>query len=103
METKGITAMSIFGTIMHKIFGTASAAPTATPESPASATPISSPPAGPGADPAAPTGPAQPAVDVEAVLTGMAAQNPQKLNWQTSIVDLMKLLDLDSSLEQRKL
>jgi hypothetical protein len=45
--------------------------------------------------------PAQP-VDVEAVLTGMAAQNPQKLNWQSSIVDLMKLLDLDSSLASRK-
>jgi hypothetical protein len=45
--------------------------------------------------------PAQP-VDVEAVLQGMAAQNPQKLNWQSSIVDLMKLLDLDSSLSARK-
>jgi hypothetical protein len=41
-------------------------------------------------------------VDVEAVLSGMAARNPQKLNWQTSIVDLMKLLDLDSSLSARK-
>jgi hypothetical protein len=31
-----------------------------------------------------------------------AAANPQKLNWKTSIVDLLKLLDLDSSLEARK-
>ena len=38
---------------------------------------------------------------MEAVLTGLAAKNPQKLNWQTSIVDLMKLLDLDSSLHAR--
>lgn len=41
-------------------------------------------------------------VDVEAVLTEMAAKEPQKLNWRTSIVDLMKLLDLDSSLAARK-
>ena len=41
-------------------------------------------------------------VDVEAVLTAMAEKNPQKLNWRTSIVDLMKLLDLDSSLQARK-
>ena len=45
--------------------------------------------------------PSQP-VDVEAVLTEMASKNPQKLNWRTSIVDLMKLLDLDSSLGARQ-
>ncbi len=41
-------------------------------------------------------------VDVEAVLNDMASKNPQKLNWRTSIVDLMKLLDLDSSLHARQ-
>lgn len=41
-------------------------------------------------------------VDVEALLNDMAQKNPQKLNWKTSIVDLMKLLDLDSSLGERK-
>jgi hypothetical protein len=41
-------------------------------------------------------------VDVEAVLTERAAQNKQKLDWRKSIVDLMKLLDLDSSLAARK-
>jgi hypothetical protein len=41
-------------------------------------------------------------VDVAAVLTGMASKNSQQLNWRTSIVDLMKLLDLDSSLNARK-
>lgn len=41
-------------------------------------------------------------VDVEQVLDGLAAQNSQKLNWKTSIVDLMKLLDMDSSLGERK-
>jgi hypothetical protein len=43
-----------------------------------------------------------PVVDVVAQLERRAAANPQKLNWQTSIVDLMKLLDLDSSLPARK-
>ena len=41
-------------------------------------------------------------VDVEEVLNGMAAKNAQQLNWRTSIVDLMKLLDIDSSLQARK-
>ena len=43
----------------------------------------------------------QPPVDVEAVLNGLAARNPQKLNWHQSIVDLMKLIGLDSSLQNR--
>jgi hypothetical protein len=41
-------------------------------------------------------------VDVEAVLTGLADQAGQKLNWRTSIVDLMKLLGMDSSLTERR-
>jgi hypothetical protein len=41
-------------------------------------------------------------VDVVAKLESLAASNPQKLNWKTSIVDLLKLLGLDSSLEARK-
>jgi len=41
-------------------------------------------------------------VDVEKVLTDLAAKNQQKLDWRKSIVDLMKLLDLDSSLAARK-
>ena len=41
-------------------------------------------------------------VDVEAVLELRSANNPQKLNWRTSIVDLMKLLDIDSSLANRR-
>lgn len=42
------------------------------------------------------------AVDVPAKLDGMAANFPEQLNWRTSIVDLLKLLGLDSSLESRK-
>lgn len=41
-------------------------------------------------------------VDVEAVLEEMAAENPQKLNWRTSIVDPMKLVGMESSLAERK-
>lgn len=41
-------------------------------------------------------------VDVVGHLEGLAAKNPQKLNWRTSIVDLLKLLDIDSSPDARK-
>ena len=41
-------------------------------------------------------------VDVEQLLNDMAANNSQKLNWRTSIVDLMKLVGMDSSIENRK-
>jgi hypothetical protein len=51
-----------------------------------------------GASAAAPATP----VDIEEVLNGMAAKKPEKLNWRSSIVDLMKLVDLDPSLSNRK-
>jgi hypothetical protein len=41
-------------------------------------------------------------VDVVAKLESLSASNPQKLNWKVSIVDLLKLLSLESSLEARK-
>lgn len=41
-------------------------------------------------------------VDVTSMLERLAADNPQKLNWRTSIVDLMKLLGMESSLAERK-
>jgi len=43
-----------------------------------------------------------PMVDVVSMLEGWAAANPQKLNWKTSIVDLLKLLEIDSSYGARK-
>jgi Domain of unknown function (DUF3597) len=43
-----------------------------------------------------------PMVDVVAKLEALAAANPQKLNWKVSIVDLLKLLDIDSSFAARK-
>jgi len=50
--------------------------------------------------PAAPA--SQPHVDVAAILTGLASKHKERLDWRRSIVDLMKLLDLDSSLAARK-
>ena len=41
-------------------------------------------------------------MDVEEILESLAAKNPQKLNWRTSIVDLMKLVGMESSLAERK-
>ena len=41
-------------------------------------------------------------VDVDAVLTQMAAKNPERLDWKKSIVDLMKLVGMDASLQARK-
>ncbi len=61
--------------------------------------------AGPAATPATATAPvllAVDIVDVMAKLEAMASSHPEKLNWKTSIVDLMKLLGLDSSLTARK-
>jgi hypothetical protein len=84
--------VSIFGAIMDKIFHPAGAAQPATPPA-AQATPE------PTTAPA--QAPAQ-AVDVEAVLTRLASQKGGGGNWRTSIVDLLKLLDLDSSLDARK-
>jgi len=49
-----------------------------------------------------PAATALPEVDVVAQLEKKSAANPQKLNWRTSIVDLLKLLEIDSSLEARK-
>ncbi|MEO8389305.1 MAG: DUF3597 domain-containing protein [Polaromonas sp.] len=82
--------MSILGKIFGKIF-------------PSLQTADATPPAA-GTAPAAPTPAAPPMqqVDVEALLNDMASKNPEKLNWKTSIVDLMKLLHLDSSLGERK-
>jgi len=90
--------MSIFGSIMSKIFGGHEAAAATGGAQPASPSPSGSAPANASG---AATAPGQP-VDVEAILADISSRNPQQLNWRTSIVDLMKLLDLDSSLNARK-
>lgn len=90
--------MSIFGKIRDAIFGKrAQAAPTA---GAGAATAAAGASAMPQMNPAAAAQPVD--VDVDAVLAGFAAKKGQQLNYKSSIVDLMKLLDLDSSLENRK-
>jgi Domain of unknown function (DUF3597) len=90
--------MSFFGKILAKLgIGSAQAAtppPIAT--APAAVPPVATAPMAPP--------PPQPIalVDVVAQLEDLAASNSQKLNWKTSIVDLLKLLELDSSLGVRK-
>ena len=96
--------MGIFGAIMNKIFhhGQAAAQPAAAPEPATAAAPAPAPVAA--ATPAsapAPAAPSQP-VDVGAVLEQMAAAKGGGGNYQSSIVDLLKLLDIDSSLTARK-
>jgi hypothetical protein len=75
--------MSIFGSIMGAIFGKGSAQAGASPT-------------------AAPSAPPAQTVDVAAIVDKAAAAKGEKLAWRTSIVDLMKALDLDSSLSARK-
>jgi len=93
--------MSIFGKIMSAILGSS-----------ASATPASAPSAGGGvaagtgsssasASSAAPAVPAQ-TIDVASIVDKAAAASGEKLEWRTSIVDLMKALKIDSSLAARK-
>lgn len=89
--------MGIFSNIYNKIFHHASdAAPAATPAAATDA------PAAPAPAAAAAPAVAVPVVDVEVVLVDLASKNAETLNWRTSIVDLMKLLQLDSSLASRK-
>jgi Domain of unknown function (DUF3597) len=90
--------MSVFGNIMSAIFGH-SAAKTQPATSGSPAGPTSS---NPSSGMLAPSGGNQATVDVEAVLTKLASQNKEKLDWRRSVVDLMKLLSLDSSLGARK-
>src|SRR5215510_4204483 len=92
--------MGFFSDILSKLgLGGASSAPAPTAAAPAS--PAAAP--APAPSPAAAPSPAPvPMVDVVAQLEQRAAANPQKLNWRTSIVDLLKLLDIDSSFAARK-
>jgi pyruvate/2-oxoglutarate dehydrogenase complex dihydrolipoamide acyltransferase (E2) component len=97
--SEGTDDMSIFGTIMGKIFhhgqNKASPAPSAPPTQ---AAPAPTPAAAPSPSAATPTQ----SVDVGAVLAEMASMKNGGGNYQSSIVDLLKLLDLDSSLAARK-
>ena len=88
--------MSILGSLMGKILGHSARESEAKVNAARPAAPASSAPAPPAAT-AAP-----PVVDVETVLETMAAGTKQELDWRNSIVDLMKLVGIDSSLANRK-
>jgi 3-oxoacyl-ACP reductase-like protein len=106
--------MSIFGDIMSAIFGSdkaqaaeaqpapgqsGPAAPATTGATPSQAAPAAKPVAAPAAATATP---GQANVDVAAVLDKLQKASREKLDWRKSIVDLMKLLKLDSSAKARK-
>ena len=94
--------MSVFGNIMNKIFhhSSASATPGTTDAPTPNPAPTSAPTETPVQQQAAPATAQN--VDVGAVLSEMASMKGGGGNYQTSIVDLLKLLDLDSSLQARK-
>ena len=113
--------MSVFGSIMSSIFGHGAKAEPLSPKSPSLGSSAPSATTGPAvagtntgaapspqspthgpstSPPAAGTPQSQP--DVGAILTELASRNKEKLDWRRSIVDLMKLLNLDSSLAARK-
>ena len=94
--------MSILGSLMGKILGHGgdAKASTARPAAPAATAPATAAAPTPAPAPAAAAAP--PVVDVETVLETMAAGTNQKLDWRNSIVDLMKLVGIDSSLANRR-
>ena len=112
--------MSVFGSIMSSIFGHGAKAQPPSSKSPSlgSSAPATTGPAVAGANTGAAPSPESPShgsgtspaaagapqsqPDVGAILTELASRNKEKLDWRRSIVDLMKLLNLDSSLSARK-
>jgi Domain of unknown function (DUF3597) len=99
--------MGLFNSLMSKIFGHAAQATTASASQAAAAAPAAggtpqTPAAAGSSAPAPAAAPAASVVDVAAVLNDLAKKNPEKLDWRKSIVDLMKLVGMDSSLAARK-
>lgn len=96
--------MGILSNIFHKIFPGSAPKPAPAPaqaQAPKPAAPAPAAPAAPQAQAQAQAAPMQ-QVDVEQILNDMQQSSGQQLNWRTSIVDLLKLLGLDSSLAARK-
>src|ERR1700730_913831 len=101
--------MNILGSILEKVLGKTPASSAAAP--PAASVPkASGPTKADGATNAPPSAPAStsapvqpgPSVDVAAVLDDLSDKTTEKLDWRHSVVDLMKLLSIDSSLTARK-
>jgi len=104
--------MGLLSNLISKIFSHAPAtavatapavagAPAAQPTVATQPTATAAPPPAAAPMPCAPK-PAPPIVDIAAVMEGLAAKNAEKLDWKRSIVDLMKLVGMDSSLSARK-
>ena len=104
--------MGLLSNLISKIFSHAPAtavatapavagAPAAQPTVATQPTATAAPPPAAAPMPSAPK-PAPPIVDIAAVMEGLAAKSPEKLDWKRSIVDLMKLVGMDSSLSARK-
>ncbi len=91
--------MGMFTNLMSKIFGHATTAPPTTIEAATSPSPTT--PAASAVSSVASSVPEK-TVDVTAILDDLASKNPEKLDWRKSIVDLMKLVGMDSSLSARK-
>ena len=91
--------MGLFNNLMSKIFGHAETPAIAAASSPGTQSATGSVAT---ATAAVATAPAITVVDVAVILDGLAAKNPEKLDWKRSIVDLMKLVGMDSSLSARK-
>lgn len=96
--------MSIFGDIVSSIFHHAAAPASAAPATVQAAAPGSqaAPPSPSSVSAPAAVKPAATPVDVAAIMDKLAGQSKESLDWRKSIVDLMKLLNLDSSLHARK-
>jgi hypothetical protein len=95
--------MGMFSDLMGKIFRPSTGPPASAQPTPAAAPASPATPTGTGA-PGGGSAEAQPigAVDVAAILDKMGSENKQKLDWRHSIVDLMKLVGIDSSLSARR-
>jgi hypothetical protein len=95
--------MGLFNNLMSKIFGHATSATATAPgaQTQSATAPEQQAQAQAPAAPAAAVAP-PPAVDVTAILNDLAKKNPEKLDWKRSIVDLMKLVGMDSSFAARK-
>jgi hypothetical protein len=83
--------VGLFSNLLSKVFGQQAAATTPPSKAPGAAAPAAAGGSAPSAT-----------VDVTAILDDLASKNPEKLDWRRSIVDLMKLVGMDSSLAARK-
>ena len=93
--------MGLFNNLMSKIFGHASSAPATAPGAQTQSA-VAPEQEAQAAVALAPAAAPPPVVDVTTILNDLAKKNPERLDWKRSIVDLMKLVGMDSSFAARK-